>query len=295
MTRPRLDRLRLVRRAVPALLVLGVAAAARAQTTLEELVRHRPADSLVVPLRRFENEARRPADGARAAMLLGQLYYARGEYRPAAEAFSRAAARLDPAHKPEARYWMGLAWLALGDAGQARAVFEELAQQETPLRTEARLGMALAFEQAHRPDKAFEILEPLAREARGEVAPAVLERTIEVAGALNHADVASAARQRLLRDYPRSIEAARAGLMPPRAVTPVVELGPFPSEPRAHAVAEEARRAGFSTARALIREEGAARLYVVQVDGFADADLARHAADRAKRELAVPARVVAAP
>ena len=122
MTRSRLDRLRLVRRAVPALLVLGVAAAARAQTTLEELVRHRPADSLVVPLRRFENEARRPADGARAAMLLGQLYYARGEYRPAAEAFSRAAARLDPAHKPEARYWMGLAWLALGDAGQARAV-----------------------------------------------------------------------------------------------------------------------------------------------------------------------------
>src|SRR5947207_755314 len=115
----------------------AAAVTARAAVPLDSLVDHHPADSLVVPLRRFENEAPRPSEGAAAAWLLGQLHYARGEYRPAAEAFSRAAARLDPARKPEARYWAGLAWLALGDPGQARAAFEELSKPGSPRRAEA--------------------------------------------------------------------------------------------------------------------------------------------------------------
>ncbi|MGH7741668.1 MAG: hypothetical protein ACRENS_06565, partial [Candidatus Eiseniibacteriota bacterium] len=36
---------------------------------------------------------------------LGQRHYARGEYRQAAEHFALAAARLEPARKPTARYW----------------------------------------------------------------------------------------------------------------------------------------------------------------------------------------------
>ena len=284
-------------RMLPALLVvLGAhAAPLRAQPALEQVLRAHPADSLVVPLRRFENESRRPLEGARAALMLGRLHYARGEYRPAAEAFSRAAARLDPAHKMEARYWMGLSWLALGDAGQARAVFEEIAQQDSTRRTEARLGAALAWEQAHHPDRAFEILAPLVHEAQGEIAPAVLERAISVADQLDRPDVASAARQRLLHEFPRSIEAARAGLIPPKSVGATVELGPFPSEPAAHAAAEQSRRMGFASADVRVEGQGASRVILVRLDGFADADEARHAADRLKRGLGVPARVSGAP
>ena len=190
---------------------------------------------------------------------------------------------------------MGLAWLALGDAAQARAAFEEISQGDSPRRTEAALGTALAWEQAHRPDRAFEILVPLASAARGEIAPAVLERTIAVADLLDRPEVANAARQRLFREYPRSIEATRAVLMPPKSVAAAIEIGPFASEPSAHASAEQARRAGFATARALIRGEGQARVYLVLIDGFANADEAKEAADRVKRELGVAARVVAAP
>jgi len=279
-----------------ALLALGARSApVRAQEALEQVLRAHPADSLVVPLRRFENESRRPLEGARAALMLGRLHYARGEYRPAAEAFSRAAARLDPAHKMEARYWMGLSWLALGDAGQARAVFEEIAQQDSTRRTEARLGAALAWEQAHHPERAFEILLPLMHEAQGEIAPAVLERAISVADQLDRPDVASAARQRLFRDFPRSIEAARAGVMPPKSVGAGVELGPFPNEPAAHAAVEQARRMGFPSAEVRVEGVGAARVIFVHFDGFANADEARHAADRLKRELGIPARVTGAP
>jgi tetratricopeptide (TPR) repeat protein len=263
--------------------------------SLDALLHRMPADSLVAPLQRFENQAARPADGAEAAMTLGRLHYARGEYRHAAEAFSRAAARLEPARKPLARYWAAQSWLALGDANQARAGFEELAQNDAPLRTEARLGLALAWEESRRPEKALEILEPLAREAHGEIAPAVLERAIAVADQFQRADLASAARQRLFREFPRSIEAARAGLIPPKSVAAAVEIGPYPSEPRAHTAAGQAKAAGFTEVQPMIRGAGSARVYLVRVGGFANAQEAQHAVDRLKRELGLPARVVPAP
>jgi tetratricopeptide (TPR) repeat protein len=254
-----------------------------------------PADSLVGPLRRMENDALHPRAGADAAMRLGQLHYARGEYRRAAEAFSRAAARLDPGRKAEARYWAGLSWLALGDAGQARAVFEEITSAESPRRTEALLGLALAWERQRRPEKSFEILDPLARDVRGEAAPAVLEQTLRIAERLHRTDTATRARQRLLREFPRSMEAMRAGLEPPQHSSSVVELGPFASEPRAHQVADEARRNGFADAQVALRPGPNGTVAVVRLGEFANVDEARRAADRARRALGTSAQVVTRP
>src|SRR5262249_54550284 len=87
----------------------------------------------------------RPPPPPRAPMVLGQLYYARGEYRRAAETFGRAAARLDPGRKPEARYWAGLAWLALGDANQARAALDEVVGGGGLRHTEAMLAQVQAW------------------------------------------------------------------------------------------------------------------------------------------------------
>jgi len=76
---------------------------------LDSLVARTAPDSLAAPLARLEARRSRPGVQAQAALLLGQLYYARGEYRPAADAFARASARFDPSRKDEARYWAGLA------------------------------------------------------------------------------------------------------------------------------------------------------------------------------------------
>ncbi|HYM79963.1 MAG TPA: hypothetical protein VEY91_00975, partial [Candidatus Limnocylindria bacterium] len=88
---------------------------AQAQTpALRTVLSTEPTDSLPPVLQRLEADRTRPAESAEAAMALGQLHFARAEYREAANAFARAAARLHPARKPEARYWAGVSWLALG-------------------------------------------------------------------------------------------------------------------------------------------------------------------------------------
>jgi len=260
--------------------------------SVDSLLRRVPADSLVAPLRRIEGNALHPREAAEAALRLGQLHYARGEYRRAAEAFSRAAARLDPGRKIEARYWMGMSWLALGDPGQARAAFEELIGAESPRRTEALLGLALAWERQRRPEKAFEILDPLSREAKGEAAPPVLEQTWRIALRLHREEAADRARKRLVDEYPRSMEATRVGLEPVRHSTTVVELGPFTTEARAHQVADEARRAGFADVQVVLRPGAERASAIVRLGAFASADAARRAADRARRTLGVPVQVV---
>lgn len=273
-----------------AIATLALATTAHA-APLDSLLRKHSADQLVEPLRRFENQSR-PREGAQAAMLLGHLHYARGEYRRAAEAFGRAAARLDPAGKPEARYWSGLAWLALGDHGRARAALEEVGPADARS-ADARLALAIAWEGARRPDEALEILEPLARRGdASEAMPAILDHALTLAERLHRRDLASFARDRLLREYPRSMEAARVGRAA-AASGAAVDLGPYPSEPRAHAVADQARRAGFASARAVIRGEGDRRAYLVRLGEFPTETEAQQAADRARRELNAPARVVA--
>jgi hypothetical protein len=278
-----------------AILIVAVAwpPSVGAAASLDSVLARYPADSLVLPLRRFENEASLPREGAEAALMLGHLHYARAEYRPAADAFARAGARLDPARKPEARYWAGLCWLALGDDRRSRAALEEVAQSQSSLRIDARLALAIAWEEARRPDRAIELLEPLVREGRGEAMPAILEHAHGLATRLHRVDLANRARTRLLAEYPRSMEAARLGHVPPTASGVVVELGPFPSEPRAHAVADRARALGFTGARAETRGSGRDRAYVVRLGAFDSDPEARHAADQARRELDVPARVIA--
>jgi len=117
---------------------------------LRERFRGVSADSLVPLLRALEapqaNETRGPAEIAEVSLLLGRLHYARGEYALAADAFARAAARLEPARKHEARYWAGLSWIALGRPAQARALLEEVAGSGSPRVPEARLGAAQAWE-----------------------------------------------------------------------------------------------------------------------------------------------------
>ncbi len=277
--------------AVAAALALWPAHGA-AGPSLDSLLARHVADSLLVPLRHYENQARVPREGAEAALLLGHLHYARAEYRPAADAFARAGARLDPARKNEARYWAGLCWLALGDERRARAALEEVAESASPRRLDARLALAITWEEGRRPDRALDLLEPLVHEGRGEAMPAVLEHVNGLAVRLHQTGLADRARTRLLEEYPRSIEAARVGLVTPGASGAAVELGPFPSEPRAHAVADLARALGFTAARPETRGSGRGRAYVVRLGEFDSDPAARAAADRARRELDVPARVI---
>jgi tetratricopeptide (TPR) repeat protein len=259
------------------------------------LARH-PADSLVVPLRRFEAEHGREPQGGEAALMLGRLHFARGEYAQAAAAFARAAARLDPARKPEARYWSGLAWLALKQPEQARAALEEVATSASPRASEARLGIALAWELANRPDRAYDELDRLLQRDPGEAGPAALERFAALAERLHRGDVAVRARARLMRDYPRSIEAATASADAPERARSgsgaiEVQIGAFASEARARSLLQAARRAGFRTADVVARGEGAARLYHVRLGAFANATAAREAGESAAKKLGVTYRL----
>ncbi|MBI1798111.1 MAG: tetratricopeptide repeat protein [Candidatus Eisenbacteria bacterium] len=138
----------------------------------------------------------------------GLMHFARGEYRQAADAFGRAGARLEPARKPEAHYWAGLSWLGAGDAVQARSAFENVIASAASRLPFAELGLACAWELAHRPDRAVETLSVLIRTDAGEAMPAALARYATLAAAEGQLDAAAHARERLLREWPASMEAA---------------------------------------------------------------------------------------
>ncbi len=269
--------------------------------TLAAVLASHPADSLVAPLRRFELEHLRASEGADAALVLGQLHFARGEYRQACDAYTRAAARLDPARKPEARYWAGLCWLAIKDAAQARAALEEVAQSSARLRPRALLGLAQAWELADRPDRALETLERLLAQDPGESGPAALERVIALAARLERPDLGRRAGERLRRDYPKSIEAARLTL--PAAGVPAsgaagavaVQIGAFADPARARLLADAARRAGFTSVQVVSRGEGPQRAHVVRLGTWGSTAEARRAGERAASALGVSYQLVRSP
>jgi tetratricopeptide (TPR) repeat protein len=287
-------------RSVSLAAALLVAASPAAAQDLRDVLARTAPDSLAAPLRAVEARSGRPAEAGEAARVLGQLHYARGEYRQAAAAFARAAARLEPSRKGEARYWEGLAWIGAGDASRARAVLEEVARTEAALRAPARLGMAFAWEAQHRPERALEELERLTAEGGGDALAAALERTAAVAGRLRRDDIAARARERLLRERPASAEAARLRAVGPGPASAAsagagavaVHIGAFADPARARALAETARRAGFSGAQVVSRTEGGARVHAVRLGAFASPDEARRAGERAARELGVAWRIV---
>ncbi|MBI5709626.1 MAG: SPOR domain-containing protein [Candidatus Eisenbacteria bacterium] len=306
----------------PAILLATVLAAAAPPATLRAVLESAPADSLARPLERFEVLRARGSEVAEAALVLGRLHYARGEYHQAADAFARAGSRLEPARRPEARYWTGLAWLGAGDPGAARAALEESAGPGSPRRADAQLALALCWQAAHQRERERQALELLLATEPGEAGPPALERAIALAIELRHPEAAARARERLLRDYPRSIEAARAALAsavaatgppaptppsgsPPRPQRPApapvslqgplaVQIGAFGDRARAQALAGQARRAGFAPVQVTQVREAGTTLHAVRVGLYATAEDARVAGERAARALGVPCRVVPA-
>lgn len=251
------------------------------------------------------------ATGARAATVpasppgtaddfdLGQRHYARGEYRQAAERFSLSAARAEPALKPRARYWAALAWLGAGESTQARAAFEDVIESgasEAPL---ARLGVALCWEAEQRPDRAEETLARLVQGDMGEAGPTALAHLAALARARGDMERVRRARDRLLREYPASIEAAEARIESsrgPAAESPVwVQIGAFGDPARARALAESARRAGLGEVVVKSATTAPPGLQVVLLGPYRSEDEARHAAAQAAERLGTATRIVRTP
>jgi len=284
-----------------ALLALGLIAPAvvlaqPAPRTLRDLLTRLPADSLPGPLRRYEAAHAADPQAAEAAMLLGQLQYARGEYRRAVETFARAAARLDPERKPEARYLAGLSWLALGEPDQTRSALESVANGVTARRPDALLAMAQAWELAKRPDRAVEVLTGLVSGDPGEAGPAALERLAALAEHTGHADQARKSRERILAGYPRSMEAAAARLAvfsAPEAAAEsrpgavAVVIGSFVDPARARSLAAAARAAGFAGAQVVSTGQGLAAVHHVRIGVYARHAEARRAGEQAAQALGV--------
>ena len=181
-----------------------------------QLPRAIPADSLAPALQTLE--ARGPRQiSASAAYALGQFHHARGEYRAAADAFGRAAARLSGPDRAEARYRQGLAWLGAGEPGRARATFEEVAATSRALRSAAQFGLSQAFALSGEVTREMDVLERLLEDSAGEAEPGALERYALICDRAHRVKDAEAARERLRRRWPRSFEAARANQTATRA------------------------------------------------------------------------------
>lgn len=295
------SQVRFVARLLFAPVILAASIAEAPPDEIRTLLATTPADSLVEPLLRLERARASSPEGADAIMVLGALHFARGEYREAVNAYSRAAARLDPARKSEARYWAGLSWLGLGEPTQARSALEEVARSGEARRVEALLGLAQAWELSQRPERALEVLDALLDGELGEVGPAILERTAALAEHARKLEQARRARERLLRDYPRSIEAAAARLAlasaadSPGASGVAVVIGSFIDRARARSLATEAKRAGFPGAQVVTRGEGLAAVHIVRLGTYPGHTEARRAGEQAAGALGVTYQIVKSP
>ncbi len=281
------------------LLLAGFLAAATPTSALAVLEQawnavpaHVPSESLAVRLRALELRPTSAVSAGAAAFALGQLHYARGEYRQAGEAFTRATGRLTGVERGEARYWSGLAALAVGEGPAARAAFAEAAPDRRAL---AQLGIAQAWDLEQRPDKAFDVLRLLLAGEAGEATAPALDKYAQLAERLHRPDEAARARGRLAREFGGTIEAARVATPPPAtapgaaegAVT--IQIGAFGEEARARTLAESARRAGFAEATVLRRPtpDGRGTLHVVRLGRYPNRDEARKAGERVQRALGV--------
>jgi hypothetical protein len=282
-------------------LVLPAAAHAASEGAWRALAARLGPDSCASLLRAWEANPPRGLDEADVALALGQLHYARGEYRQARDAMARAAARSTGERRGEARYWAGLAGLALAEGPAARDAFAAAATDAPARRALAQLGTAQAWDLEHHPEKAFDTLRALLATDAGEAGPPALERYASLAEQFHRDDEAKRARQRLAREYPNSLEAARLSAAPasPAALAgtgPVgVQIGVFADRERAAALAREAKRAGFGAAQVIEHPGAGSRptLWLVRLGTFANREEANAAGERAQRALGVGWQVMA--
>jgi cell division septation protein DedD len=229
----------------------------------------------------------------------GQRHYARGEYRQAAEHFALAAARLQPALKPRARYWAGLSWLGAGETTQARAAFEDVIESGAPEVPLARLGIALCWEAERRPDQAEETLARLVLTEMGEAGPTALAHLAALAHARGDPERERRAHDRLVREYPTSMEAAEARIevaQAPAAEHPVwVQIGAFGDPDHARALVEAARHAGLGEASIRASGGDGSGLHLVMLGPYRSEDEARRGAAQASERLGIAARIVRSP
>lgn len=258
-----------------------------------------PAESCGIRLRVWESAPPRGVTAADAALALGQLHYARGEYRQAKDAFTRASARAAGApERGEARYWTGLSALALAEGPAAREAFAAAAVEAPARRALAQLGTALAWDADRRPEKAYDVLRALVAGEPGEAGAAALERHAELSEQFHRSDEARQVRRRLAREYPESLEAARLAAAPPAPAGPGpvgVQIGVFADRERAAALAKQAKAAGFSAAQVIERKGDGARptLWIVRLGSFSTREEAAAAGDQAQRTLGVGWQVMA--
>jgi tetratricopeptide (TPR) repeat protein len=255
-------------------------------------------DSCANLLRIWEAAPPRGVTASEAAMALGQFHYARGEYRQARDAFTRASARVAGAEQGEARYWVGLSALAVGEGAAAREAFAAAAATLPARRSLAQLGSAQAWDADRRPEKSLDALHALLAADPGEAGPAALERLGALAEQFHRNDEAKQARKRLAREYPRSLEAARLNAVPvaPAGAGPVaIQIGVFADRERAAALARQARVAGFSSAQLVERKGDGSRptLWVVRLGSYATREDANADGEKAQRALGVGWQVMA--
>ncbi len=287
-------------RILPVLFALLAAAPAfaGADAAWQALPEGMPVDSCLLRLRAWEVSPPPRLAVTDVEMALGELHYARGEYRQARETFARAASRLTGVAKGEARYWVGLSSLAVGEGPAAREAFTAAAAESPERRSLALLGLSQAWDLERRPEKAFDTLHDLLGGDPGEAGPAALERLASLAEQFHRTDEARRARERLAREYPKSLEAARLGAAgpAPAAGGPVgVQIGVFADRGRATSLAAQARRAGFGAAQVIERRGEGARptLWLVRLGTWPNRSEAEAAGERAQRALGVGWQVMA--
>jgi len=82
----------------------------------------------------------------------------------------------------------------------------------------SELGLAQALALTGETGHELDVLERLLQGSAGEAEPAALELFAGLCDRLHRTNEAIAARDRLLRRWPRSLEAARLGTPPPRPI-----------------------------------------------------------------------------
>jgi cell division septation protein DedD len=128
----------------------------------------------------------------------------------------------------------------------------------------------------------------------------VLERYAALAERLARPEPARTARERLLRDYPRSIEAAaarlaQAGVDESGSGAIAVLIGSFLDLSRARSLANEAKRSGFPGAQVVTRGEKLAAVHHVRLGVYATRTEAQRAGAQAERALGVTYQIVRSP